>query len=426
MKYRFRVSEAPQRDLPIPRNSLIKRRRFRLKGRNAPRHSLKNTSEPIAFSHLFEIAALPEHREQAKKKRKHPDFKRRISVCLSVLRNALATFGRKITSLTQRIKERLKRPSKPKSIHALPVFAGFLCATLLITVLCAGGIFLGLFGQYHRSYVGIVIPNTVGRQADEVISEDTNGLNWIVEYENNPRVAAGTVITQSPPAGVTRRLYGRNSYCTVRLTVSQPKDAYTLENLVGTPWRDALLTLSNHQITANVTEIYSDTVPRGQVLETVPAVGTLLSSNATVTLRVSAGKQEIPVAVPNLLGMTETEAHALLQRLGLTVGSISYQSSSRAPGTIIAQDLAAYSSVSNGTALSYTVSMGDRYWLPTVPDLYGMELDTAQQTLKQHGLLGQIQTIPSTAPKGTVLMQSPAPGAPITSSTVSVEIYVSS
>jgi beta-lactam-binding protein with PASTA domain len=297
----------------------------------------------------------------------------------------------------------------------------------VVSVLSAGGILLSLFGQYHRSYTGIVIPNVVGQDAETLLSEQSEHLNWVIEYETNPLVPAGQIISQSPPAGVTRRLYGRDRFCDVYLCVSRATTPYTLENLIGMRQRDAVLTLRNHQISATVTELYSNTVPKGQVLETIPPTGTPLTDGATVTLRVSAGKKENLISVPNLFGMTETEANALLKSIGLSIGTVRYQTSSRAAGTIITQDLAAYSPVQNDTALSYTVSVGDRFALLCVPDLYGMQLKDAEKLLAQHGLLiGQIHTVQNAAPKGTVLLQSPSSGAPITSSTVSVELYVSS
>lgn len=431
MKYRFRVSNKTRSQLPVPFDPASHRRCFRLKGRNAPRHSVKGNSEPITFSALFELAALPEYHKQKKSKKRWATWRKRIALATSTafgaIRHALVSLCRRIRVIAKAVILRLHPTPKQKSIHALPVFAGFLCATLLVSVLCGGGILMGLFGQYHRSYTGIVIPNVVGQQAEDIQSEQFPHLNWVIEYETNPEVAEGQIISQSPPAGVTRRLYGRDSFCTVYLCVSQATEPYTLENLIGMSQRDALLTLRNHQISATVTELYSDTVPKGQVLQTIPATGTRLANGAEVTLRVSAGKKETIVSVPNLFGMTETEANSLLASIGLAIGTVNYQSSSRAAGTIITQDLAPYTSVKNDTELSYTVSVGDRYALPRVPDLYGMNLSTAEQLLKQQGLvIGQIHTISNAAPKGTVILQSPSPGAPITSSTVSVEIYVSS
>ena len=431
MKYRFRVSEKPRLDLPVPFHTPPRKRRFRLKARSAPRRKVTNSTEPIAFSSLFEIAALPEHHEPKVRKKRFPVWKKRVTswaVRVGVaLRSAAVFVVQRGKALLGTVAQRMRRPAKPKSIHALPVFAGFLCAALLVSVLSAAGVLFGLFGRYRRSYTGVVIPNLVGQSASTVLQEDTPYLNWVVEYENNPQIEAGLIISQSPRAGVTRRIYGKDGYCTVHLTVSRPQEPYSLENLVGMSERDALLTLRNHNVSASVTQVYSDTVPKGNVMETSPSHGALLSANAKVTLRVSAGKKQSLLSVPNLFGMTETEANALLHGMGLSIGSVSYRSSSHTAGTIIGQDIAAYSSIKHGETVSYTVSVGDRYWLPTVPDLYGMNLRDAEQLLKQHGLLiGRVHTIQGAAPSGTVITQSPAPGAPITSSTVSVELYVSS
>ena len=63
----------------------------------------------------------------------------------------------------------------------------------------------------------------------------------------------------------------------------------------------------------------------------------------------------------------------------------------------------------------------------SVPDLYGMSLEEAAEKLREFGLvIGNTYPVANAAPKGTVITQSPVAGTPLTSSTVSVDLYVSS
>ena len=117
----------------------------------------------------------------------------------------------------------------------------------------------------------------------------------------------------------------------------------------------------------------------------------------------------------------------MLSAAGLTQGSVSYEPSSRPIGTVIGQSVAAGTAVNEGSAVSFTVSAGDRYAAHTVPDLYGMTEEQAKAALRQYGLvIGSIYTAGAGAGNGTVIAQSPIAGAPITSSTVSVDLYLSS
>ncbi len=431
MKYRFRVSERPRPSSPQASLPAV-RRAYRLRGRQTLRPLLQKKSERIPLFFLLDLAALPEGRIKRKDllRQRRQAARHRLTCRVQRLRDSLAhavhILRTQLTRLWQTVvSQTIRRPPKEKTIHSLPVLCGFLCASLLVSILSAGGVLWGLFGGYHRPYTGVTIPDFVGQSSELILQKEMPYLNLIIEYESNPEIPAGVVITQSPRAGVTRRVYGQDGYCDIHLTVSKKDAPYQLENLIGMNQRDAILTLRNHNVSASVTQVYSDTVPKGAVLETIPPTGSTLSPNASVLLHVSAGAQKTTRSVPNLFGMTETEAAALLRHTGLTVGTVAYRSSPRAAGTVISQELAAYSSVVEGTAVSYTVSIGDRYWLPTVPDLYGLSLKEAEQQLRSHGLLvGTVHSLEGAAPKGTVITQSPLPGAPITSSTVSVELYV--
>jgi len=429
MKYRFRVSEQPP-SLPVPTD---RRRVFRLKGYRTLRCQRSRMDESIPILDLFEIGALPEppkRKKAATLRRLKANLGRiwsRIKIAAAALRRGLGAMDRELQKGLHTIATRLHPKPKPKLIRPLPVLSGFLCASLLVSFLSAGGVLMGLFGHYNRAYTSVVIPHFVGESVTSLLQKEYPHLNLTIEYETNPQVTEGMVIAQSPQPGVTRRIYERDGYCNIRLTVSRFAEPYLLEELVGMSERDAILLLRNRNIAATVTQVHSATAAKGSVLETVPAAGASLKEGATVLLRVSVGTPQEVCAVPNLFGMTETEAKSQLSKQGLAVGSVDYRSSSHPAGTVISQSLSAYASVEKGAAVSFSVSIGDRYWLPTVPDLYGLSLKQAEQALRQQGLVvGDIHTIEGAAPRGTVITQSPHPGAPITSATVSVDLYVTS
>ena len=357
MKYRFRVSK---RRLPshIASHTL---RQIRLKGRNKPR-SVRQRPERIRLSTLFEIAALPvAPRIKKKPIRLRPLLSRLfIRVCAVAKRaaNAVAAFFGDLLGDLRRfgayIRQRTSKPKKEKLFHPLPILSGFLCAAILVSLLSAGGLLLHLFAPYARSYVGIPIPNYVGQDADAILAENhSEHFNLVLQYEQNPDVKAGTVITQSPRAGVVRRIYERDGYCTVTLTVSRPPQFYTLENLVGQDSRDALLTLRNHHLSVSLHKIYSATVPEGQIFKTEPESGALLAEGDTVTLHVSLGAKKNVASVPNLIGMTETDALYHLRTAGFSIDTISYRASSGAAGTVLSQTPSAYTDAPRGERISF-------------------------------------------------------------------------
>ena len=413
MQYRFRVSKKRT----VPRS----KRPLRLKGENTLRRKapLPEPIEEISFYEFEETAPQREPALIAAWRMLRALFKR--------LGTALSAAARAIGRFVTAVAKKLIRPPRAKRIHALPVLSGILCAALLVSALSAGTVLLGLFAGYGKAFDSVTVPNFVGSTPDAVLSEDESRFNLIVQYVQNPNVEPGVVISQTPHAGITRRLYGKNAYCSVTLTVSEPQVSYQLENLSGRTQRDAALLLRNRGMTIRVTEEYSNTVSKGTVLGTLPETGATLLAGDTVTLRVSLGKQLLLSSVPNLFGLSERDANSLLHAAGFEAGTVSYQTSSYPTGTIIAQSHPAYTSLEEGSVISYTVSAGDRYALRTVPDVYGMSLSEAEASLRSAGLvIGGTYPVAHAAPRGTVISQFPAAGTPITSSTVSVTLYVSS
>ncbi len=420
MKYRFRVSKknvSPNSESTLP----SRRRRFRLKGADTLRAATR-LPEPVEEI-LFEFGDMDEPRQKKKRtKRKHG---RKLIAFLRTCQTAIEAGASLLWHRTRQLLRRLKRKKKGGTIHALPILSGALCASVLVTALAAGGVLLGLFAGYGRSYRSVTIPDFVGKDPSAVLTDEDSYIDLIIQYEKNDLVPDGLVISQTPHAGVRRRLYQKKDYCTVTLTVSRSEEGYTLEDLAGQSRRDAVLSLQNAGILPKIREEHSDTVPRGKVIDTLPASGSSLQTGDSVILRVSLGREILLRQVPSLFGVTEARADALLRAASLRTGGVTYQSSSLPVGTVIAQSVAAGERLEDGSTVSFTVSAGDRYSIPTVPDLYGMTAKEAKERLREYGLvIGAVYPVSGMASRGTVMTQSPLPGAPITSSTVTVDLYV--
>ncbi len=418
MKYRFRVSK--KTILPKTAPSLpIRRRRFRLKGSGNLR-SLSRLPEPVEEI-LFEFGDI----EEPKPKRIKRQRKKRLIPFLRACKTAIEAGASLLWHKTRQLLRRLRRPKRVRSVHALPILSGALCASLLVATLSAGGVLLGLFWGYGRAYRSVTIPDFVGKDFSSVLTEADDSLDLVIQYEKNDRVANGLVISQNPHAGVRRRLYHQKDFCTVVLTVSRGEDSYTLTELKGQKRRDAVLSLRNAGILPKLREEHSDTIPAGEVIDTLPAAGASLKEGDAVILRVSLGKELILRQVPSLFGVTEARAEALLRAASLRAGTVTYQSSTLPLGTVIAQSVTAGEKRKDGSAVSFTVSAGDRYAIRSVPDLYGFTLPEAEAKLREYGLvIGGVYPVGGGASRGTVMTQSPLPGAPITSSTVTVDLYV--
>lgn len=175
-----------------------------------------------------------------------------------------------------------------------------------------------------------------GKQA-YVASEGGNDVSVIDTATNT---VTTTVTGMDSPRGVTTRPL---------------PPGFPVPNLVGqTEAAAATAITAAGFIAGTVTQQSSVSVVPGSVISQNPAAGALAGSGASIALVVSSG-----VAVPNVVGQTEAAAAAAITGAGLSVGTVTQQSSNMvASGSVIGQNPAAGTSVTGGSQVSLVVSSG--------------------------------------------------------------------
>ena len=120
------------------------------------------------------------------------------------------------------------------------------------------------------------------------------------------------------------------------------------------------------------------------------------------------------VAVPDLVGMTESGAANALEQAGLKVGKVvSVQTDEGPAGTVVAQDPAAGTEVAEGELVALTLSSGASPSPPAasdVPDVVGSTQAEAEQSLNAAGFAVVVVNESSLTPAGEVVSQSPTGG----------------
>ena len=116
------------------------------------------------------------------------------------------------------------------------------------------------------------------------------------------------------------------------------------------------------------------------------------------------------MAVPNVVGVTQTAATTAITGAGLTVGAVSMVQSATVPaGVVMSESPIAGTLVAPGSAVSLTVSSGNQV---AVPDVVGQAQVAATAAITNAGLVvGAITTAPSaTLPAAAVISESPTAG----------------
>ena len=200
-------------------------------------------------------------------------------------------------------------------------------------------------------------------QSFEAAKAALEAEGYVVQSRNEASEAApaGTVIGSEPAAGSMIP----PGY-TVTLVVSSGTGNIAVPSLVNVTAAEAKVTLENLGLVMSVTQGASATVPSGSVISQSPQAGEMVAPGATVSVVISTGSdgagEPIPegsVAVPNIIGLTETQAKTALTASGLSWSSITEEKSdSVAAGLVISQSVEPDSIVANGSSVDFVLSLG--------------------------------------------------------------------
>ena len=165
-------------------------------------------------------------------------------------------------------------------------------------------------------------------------------------------------------------------------TPSPTATAATVPDVSGMSEDDARTAIEDLGLTfVKGDDVSSDTVDEGLAVSSDPGAGTSAVLGADVTVSFSSGSAT--VKVPDVTGMTQSEARKEIENANLAWGDVTAEDS---PGTqagrVIRSNPAPDTSVSRGETVSVVVSSGRT----TVPSVVGKTQDEAQEAIKAAGL----------------------------------------
>jgi len=155
-----------------------------------------------------------------------------------------------------------------------------------------------------------------------------------------------------------------------------PNAGIQVADVTNQSYDNAVTTLTGQKLLVSKMTEASETVPKDFVIRTDPPAGTAVPENTTITVYVSAGKNT--VLVPNLTGLTETEAVAALTTAKLVVGTITQANSpSVEAGKVISTMPAMNSQIEEGGVVNLVISDGK----VEVPDVRNLSISDARSIL---------------------------------------------
>lgn len=201
----------------------------------------------------------------------------------------------------------------------------------------------------------------------------------------------------------------------------------TVPNLIGRNEEEAQKIVEDLGLEFKVSDRqFSSEYDEGEIIEQSVEEGSKLKEDYPLEVVVSMGVKNI--TVPNLVGKYAIEAGIILADAGLSEGRVTEENSDKyAAGRIIDQYPAANKPAEAKDKVDYVVSLGPKVVYVKMPDLSGLELETAKLLIVQSNLaVGEVTEEPSNdVAVGQVMRQSVAAGQEVEQGT-SIWMTVSS
>ena len=209
----------------------------------------------------------------------------------------------------------------------------------------------GVFSQ------SVTVPKVTGMTVDEASTAITDaGLRiGSVTYKASPGDAQGTVLSQTPASGASA-----DQGAAVNL-VAAGVSTKAVPNVLGLSQAAATSAITDAGFAmGGISQVYDASAPEGQVVDQAPAAGTQLVPGSQVAIAVSKGPAPSvspqAVAVPNVVGQTQTQAVITLQGAGLTTVVEKVTDGSVEAGTVTDQTPAAGVFTQPGSSVTIIVA----------------------------------------------------------------------
>lgn len=300
-------------------------------------------------------------------------------------------------------------PRMEKVTTILAVVAALLIGGILIFFV---GKTLGVFqlgteeaGTPQESVEQVEMIRVVGMDVDEAKRALLGiGLTPEIQYEVSTSSEVGTVLRASIQEGI---MVDKDS--NVVLTVAQETEGITVPSVTGKSQAEATSILEKEGFVVNAVESNDASVESGYVISQSPEAQTTAPEGSSIIIRVSQGSDENKVRVPNVIGMTEMDATALLTENGLEVGTVTEEQNDDPALTdkVCYQSYSMGSYVEKGTTVDLRISMGPSQ------ATYRYSESIAAPTEDAEYQSGMLVTVIVTAADGTQLLNTQTTSFPV-------------
>lgn len=199
------------------------------------------------------------------------------------------------------------------------------------------------------------LPDYEDRLKDDVAT-DLGNHDFEVTYveEASDEIEKGRVIRTNPAAGTEIKDGDQ-----VEVVVSTGREQIAVPDTTGKTITDAINALQEKGFTVTQGDDVYSSQPVGRVAYTKPAAGKKTDKGDEITIYPSKGEEKKYAKVPNLIGLTRSQARRELKKVGLELGSESTSYSSVQKNRVCVQSISKNTQVEQGTTVDITLSLGE-------------------------------------------------------------------
>lgn len=199
----------------------------------------------------------------------------------------------------------------------------------------------------------VQIPDLVGKTLEQVeqLTTQANLKYEVTEEKYSQEVEAGLVIAQTPKYAENYQVVEES---TVKLVVSKGIELSTVPKVAGENKENAISMLSSAGLRAEIVEEYNDKIEAEIVIRQEPEPEAEVAKDSTVKIYVSLGTDKVDV--PNVIGKTEAEAKAEIEKQNLKVNVKYAEDSTKSDGVVLSQDVEGGSKIEKDATITITVN----------------------------------------------------------------------
>ncbi len=218
---------------------------------------------------------------------------------------------------------------------------------------------------------------------------------------------------------VSVAVFAAVAYLVYSLLGTRGATEVTLPNVTGLALARAEADLAALGLETDVTTEPNEQRPENTVISQNPEQGTRVEEGSTVALVVSSGSAN--VQVPDLKGLSQQDARAELEKVGLSVGGTETVDSAEVEKDhVVETKPAALTNVPKGDEVTLVLSTGQ----VTVPNVVDKTIAEAKQILGDLGISVNSVEEQSDRPEGTVLSQDLSPDSKVDAGSATITLRV--